>query len=35
MEFEILKTLNFKIIYSTPINFGKIYFELLKKIPKK
>ncbi len=35
MEFEILKTLNFKILYSTPINFGKIYFELLKKIPKK
>ncbi len=31
MEFEVLKTLNFKILYSTPINFGKIYFEFLKK----
>ena len=31
MEFEILTTLKFKILYSTPINFGKIYFELLKK----
>ena len=31
MEIEILKTLNFKTLYSTPIEFGKIYFELLKK----
>jgi hypothetical protein len=31
MEFEILKTINFKILYSTPIHFGKIFFELLKK----
>ena len=29
MEFEILKTINFKILYSTPIHFGKIFFELL------
>ena len=31
MELKILNTLNFKTLYSTPLNFGKIYFELLKK----
>ena len=31
MEFKILNILNFKTLYSTPINFAKIYFELLKK----
>ena len=31
MEFKILNILNFKTLYSTPLNFGKIYFNLLKQ----
>lgn len=35
MEFEILKTLKYKILYSTPLDFNDIYLEIISNLLKK